>query len=129
MEFFKEFRQERQGNKVLEALNKDFWYRDGPWLYNREWDVFRDRNLSIKSRFAFDRSEELKSTDFYAKIGINNDRAIPHAFIGFAYADKKDMPKLEEYSKQYPWAELITNLDRGSLSTEKSEYIPITKDA
>ena len=129
MEFFKGFRQERQGRKVLETLSPDFQIHEGPWLFNREFDMSLDPGESVKTRFAFDDASELKSTDLMAKIGINTDRAIPHPFIGFAYARMQDQARLEEYAKQYKWAELITNLTREGGSTDSSKYIPLTDTA
>lgn len=126
MEFLKEFRRERQGRNVLAELSPDFQYRVDSWLFNRTFNVFTDGEPAIKTRFAFDDASELRKTDFQAKIGINSDRAIPHKFIGFAYGDKKKRTQLEEYARQYPWAELITNCDREGLSTDASEHIPLT---
>lgn len=132
MEFFKQFRQERreikQEREILKSLHPDFQLRHDEWLFNRFFSPV-DEDPTVKARFAFDDSSQLKATDLQTKIGVNADRNIPHAFIGFAYASRNKKAELEEYAKQYPWAELITNLDREGLSTPKSEHILITKDA
>ncbi|MDE1919387.1 MAG: hypothetical protein KGH56_01675 [Patescibacteria group bacterium] len=129
MEFFKEWRQERREvrdeKKFLKTLSPDFQMWEEPWCFNRHHDLFRDGRIAYKARFAFDEPSQLKATDMQAKIGVNADKNIPHSFIGFVYASEANLEKLKAYAHQYPWAEIIDNLDSSGLSTEKSEHTPL----
>jgi hypothetical protein len=123
MRFFR-FEGRKQVNPI-EGLHPAFGLRQGPWYFNRKKDYISDTGLDIKSRFAFDSTEELQETEFLAKIGVNKDDSIPHKFIGFAYANSKDREALEAYANRFPWAELITDLDREGEYTEASQHIPL----
>ncbi len=107
-------------NKMAElrALDPGFEFRDRTWLYNRE---VTPGDLSLKVRFGFDDPTLLRGCSFYSKIGFNIDPAVRTRYIGFSYGNRHEQAALEGWGKKFPFAELISGLDRNAVSTPESE--------
>jgi len=70
-------------------------------------------------RFSFDDPRLLDDCPFMAKIGVNEDQAVPGKYIGFAYGN--DVSKMSDWAKRFLFAEIIDRLDDGGVSTDESK--------
>jgi len=82
--------------------------------------------VAVKARFIFDDPKLLDGLDVLTKIGINSDSAIQGKYVGFSYVSEEDTEKLRTSVSRFPFAELIINLDKNAVSTDKSGRIKIT---
>ena len=112
-------RGEAAESKEVKGLHPDFKVLyDGFWYFNK---IKRPTLITHKVRFTFDSPEALDNCPFYTKVGLNLDESIPNKYVGFAYVNEKQFEELKNYSKKFPYAETIDNLDRfNGESTDRS---------
>jgi hypothetical protein len=121
------FSQKKEAEPTVKGLHRNFRLREGGWYFNREHSIFRDQGIAIKCRFGFDDPMLLDGCPFYAKIGVNTDPSVSSRYIGFVYGKKEDQQAMEDWGRQFPFAEIITDLDREGVSTDTSQRKEIEK--
>jgi len=126
MKFFEKSFWRGEDETGVRDLHQDFNLHEGPWYYNRAWDPV-DGRTNVKIRFSFDDPTLLNECPFMAKIGLNQDPAVPGKYIGFAYGQDGDRAELEAWAQKFDFAELIAGLDRDAVSTANSTVTPIKK--
>ncbi len=105
------------------SIHQDFQLHNTGFRCN--WET-TPRDLSIKARVGFTSARLLDNCPFYAKIGINTDRAISESYIGFMYGRHDEMGALVLWVQKFPFAELIEGLDRNGATTRSSITTRIT---
>ncbi|MFA4955320.1 MAG: hypothetical protein WC641_08515 [Patescibacteria group bacterium] len=119
-----------------EKIHPDFNLREGGWFFNNihaPWnqqylgaavDAFDKRR--IKTRFAFNDPKLLDGCAFHAKVGLNADESLPYKYIGFAYETTHHRKELEDWSRRFPYAEILVGLDKEWVQNINSERIPLS---
>ncbi|MDB5204632.1 MAG: hypothetical protein JWP09_660 [Candidatus Taylorbacteria bacterium] len=107
-------------------LHPDFKIDAEGWSWNREYNEGVDGEIVCKSRYGFNEPALLDSCPFMAKIGQNEDPEITAKWIGLAYANGARKEELVEWSKRFPYAELIEDLDVQGNGHSESVVTKIT---
>jgi tRNA(Ile)-lysidine synthase TilS/MesJ len=122
MSIFEKFFKVSDENHPEDLLHKDFTINNGRWYFNRE--LRPNEEIDRKIRFGLNNLEMVDGCKFLAKIGHNLDDKIKTKFIGFAYGNKDNEENLKEWSKKFPYAEMIIGLDNnGAIKTDSKVNI------